>query len=139
MTFFNPGEFPQCWGNAFLSFLILTMKIGCYEAIVFFVEGKITYRLWEYFIHGMYQKHVLNKCWNLKKNVNIFVQYWGRPIFNDKEVSLLLAMRSNCVRQCKANFISQYKQSHEMFCIFCSEKKPGDQNICLSVRRLFNT
>ena len=40
MTFFNPGEFPQCWGNAFLSFLILTMKIGCYEAIVFFLSAK---------------------------------------------------------------------------------------------------
>ena len=40
MTFFNHGGFPQCWGNAFFSFLILTMKIGCYEAIVFFLNAK---------------------------------------------------------------------------------------------------
>ena len=44
--------------------------------------------------------------------------YITSPIFNDKEVSPLFAMRSNCVRQCKANFSSQYKQSQEIFCIF---------------------
>ena len=26
MTFFIPGGFPQCWGNVFFSFLILTIK-----------------------------------------------------------------------------------------------------------------
>ena len=62
--------------------------------------------------------------------------YITSPMFNDKEVSLLFAMRSNCVRQCKANFSSQYKQPHETFCIFCSEKKPDDQKHTLECKGL---
>ena len=62
--------------------------------------------------------------------------YITSPIFNDTEVSLLFAMRSNCVRQCKANFSSQYKQSHDILCIFCSEKKPDDQKHLLECKGL---
>ena len=60
------------------------------------------------------------------------------PIFNDKEVSLLFALRSECVRECKANFRSYYKDSQEIFCILCTEKKIDNQQHVLECKVLSN-
>ena len=54
-------------------------------------------------------------------------EYIVSPLFNDKEVSLLFALRSECVRECKANFKSSFKNSQEIFCKICTEKKIDNQ------------
>ena len=48
--------------------------------------------------------------------------YITSPLFSDSEVSLLFAMRSMCVRECKANFSSQYRSTQEVYCTLCTEQ-----------------
>ena len=51
-------------------------------------------------------------------------KYITSPLFTDEEVSLLFALRSKCVRECKANFRSMYS---EVNCELCTDNKPDDQ------------
>ena len=62
--------------------------------------------------------------------------YITSPIFTDKEVSLLFALRSMCVKVCKANFSSQYKQTQDILCTSCNEKKVDNQQHVLECKEL---
>ena len=62
--------------------------------------------------------------------------YITSPLFSDSEVSLLFAMRSMCVRECKANFSSQYRSTQEVYCTLCTEQKPDDQKHVLQCKVL---
>ena len=58
-------------------------------------------------------------------------------IISDKEVSLLFAMRSMCIRECKANFSSTYNPE-QLLCNFCTEMKRDDQPHILHCKGLKN-
>ena len=53
-------------------------------------------------------------------------RYMTSPLFSDEEVSLLFALRSKCVRECKANFSSMYSENG-ILCVLCTENKSDDQ------------
>ena len=63
-------------------------------------------------------------------------KYITSPMFSDSEVSLLFALRSKCVKVCKANFRSHFKYTHDMFCKFCNESKSDDQPHMLECKEL---
>ena len=63
-------------------------------------------------------------------------RYITSPLFSDKEVSLLFALRSKCVKECKANFSSQFKNPQDILCKFCDENKPDDQQHMLDCTEL---
>ena len=53
-------------------------------------------------------------------------RYLTSPLFSDEEVSLLFAIRSQCVRECRANFSSMHSEI-EILCKLCTKKKRDDQ------------
>ena len=57
-------------------------------------------------------------------------------MFSDSEVSLLFALRSKCVKVCKANFRTHFKSTQDVFCKFCNESKFDDQPHMLECKEL---
>ena len=57
-------------------------------------------------------------------------------MFSDSEVSLLFALRSKCVKVCKANFRSHFKYTQDILCKFCDENKADDQPHMLECKEL---
>ena len=66
-----------------------------------------------------------SKVRDVKYNTLQVQKYITSPLFSDREVSLLFALRSKCVKECKANFRSHYPQ--DILCKFCDENEPDDQ------------
>ena len=68
-------------------------------------------------------------------------KYMTSPLFTDEEVALLFAMRSKCVRECKANFSSMFNAG-DLLCLLCTEKKTDDQPHtlqCKAINRNLNS
>ena len=62
-------------------------------------------------------------------------KYLTSPLFTDEEVALLFAVRSKCLRECKANFSSMYS-AEDLLCMLCTEKETDDQPHILSCKAL---
>merc|ERR1712240_171339 len=77
-----------------------------------------------------------SKVMNIKYTALETQGYITSPIFTDKEVSMLFALRSECLRECKANFKSQFKHDYEIICSLCTEKKLDDQRHMLKCKEL---
>ena len=63
-------------------------------------------------------------------------QYITSPIFSDKDVSILFALRSECLKDCKANFKSQYKNQKEILCNLCNVSEIDSQQHMLECKEL---
>ena len=66
-----------------------------------------------------------SKVRDVKYNTLKVQKYITSPLFSDREVSLLFALRSKYVKECKANFRSHYPQ--DILCKFCDKNEPDDQ------------
>ena len=64
--------------------------------------------------------------------------YIKSHLFTDKDVSLLFALRSECLKECKANFKSQFQNENEILCKLCTEMKPDNQQHMVECKELIS-
>ena len=100
-------------------------KIAAYSVNVY--KKMIKEKIREAALHFLQQKQKMHsKVRDIKYTKLETQKYMTSPLFSDEEVSLLFAMRSKCVRECRANFSSMYDET-EILCKLCTERKRDDQ------------